>query len=60
MTDHAKLIALYDRLAAEQQRLIEASAKIGILPSTGTLRKISDIEHALSAVDAMIEETDAE
>ena len=55
MTDADKLTALYQRLAAEQQRLVEVAAGQQVMPTEGMLRRIGDIESALTAVSTLIE-----
>jgi hypothetical protein len=47
----SKLEALAKRLKDEQCRLIEEAAKIGGLPSSGTIRRIAEIELNITAVE---------
>ncbi|TCK31239.1 hypothetical protein EV667_1345 [Ancylobacter aquaticus] len=54
MTD--KLQALRARLLTAQRTLIVAAAEAGATPPDNALRKIGDIEVALAAVEAMIDE----
>ena len=51
-----KLSVLRERLVEEQQKLITQAANSGVLPTDGAIRKISDIENAIMAVEHMIEE----
>jgi len=51
-----KLEALRSRLLAAQRSLIRAAADAGTIPSDNTLRKISDMEVTIGAVETMIEE----
>lgn len=51
-----KLVALRGRLVEEQQKLISQAASSGVLPTDSAIRKISDIENAIMAVEHMIEE----
>ncbi|HWJ74649.1 hypothetical protein LB518_09540 [Mesorhizobium sp. BR1-1-16] len=51
-----KLVALRGRLVEEQQKLIMQAASSGVLPTDSAVRKISDIENAIMAVEHMIEE----
>ncbi len=51
-----KLVVLRGRLVEEQQKLIMQAAGSGVLPTDSAIRKISDIENAIMAVEHMIEE----
>jgi len=51
-----KLVALRARLVEEQQKLITQAATTGMLPTDSAIRKISDIENAIMAVEHMIED----
>ena len=51
-----KLVSLRGRLVEEQQKLITQAAGSGVLPTDSAIRKISDIENAIMAVEHMIEE----
>ncbi len=51
-----KLVVLRGRLVEEQQKLITQAAGSGVLPTDSAIRKISDIENAIMAVEHMIEE----
>lgn len=51
-----KLVALRGRLVEEQQKLITQAASSGVLPTDSAIRKISDIENAIMAVEHMIED----
>ncbi|SHF10676.1 hypothetical protein SAMN02745157_1659 [Kaistia soli DSM 19436] len=51
-----KLVALRGRLVEEQQKLISQAALSGVLPTDSAIRKISDIENSIMAVEHMIEE----
>ncbi len=55
MTEELK--ALLERLKTAQRHLVLAAAKSGMLPSDGTLRKIADLEQAIVATEALIEES---
>jgi len=55
-----KLKALRARLVQAQRELITAAANSGALPSDNALRKIADIEVAIGAIEAMIEEQSAD
>jgi len=52
-----KLVALRARLVEAQQKLITQAVDAGGLPTDGALRKISDLENAIMAVEHMMEET---
>lgn len=52
----SKLEALRARLIVAQQELIHAAAEAGTLPSDKTLRKITDLEVTIGAVEALIDE----
>jgi hypothetical protein len=54
-----ELPALLERLKAAQRDLILAAAKLSMLPSDGTLRKISDLENTIAAVEALLQEEQA-
>ena len=56
MTDTAKLIVLYDRMTEEQRRMVDDAASRGVLPTTGMMRRMADLESALAAVDTTIQE----
>ncbi|TCK28549.1 hypothetical protein EV667_2556 [Ancylobacter aquaticus] len=51
-----KLEALRSRLLAAQRELIVAAAEAGAVPPDNALRKIADMEVALAAIEAMIDE----
>jgi len=55
----ADLQRLLDRLKAAQRDLLLAAARSSALPSDGMLRKISDLEGAIAAAEALIQEEDA-
>lgn len=55
-----QLDALLDRLKQAQHTLIDDAAASGMMPSDGTLRKIADLENAIAAVVALIEERESE
>ena len=55
MTDADKLTTLYQRLAAEQKRLVEVAAGQQVIPTESMLRRIGDLESALTAVSTQIE-----
>jgi hypothetical protein len=52
-----KLRALHTRLHTAQRDLIIHSAEADALPSHGALRKIADLECAMSAVELLLQET---
>ena len=57
MTDNrAFIVALRARLLAEQSVVILQAAEAGVLPPSGALARIADLEGALTAVDAFAEE----
>ena len=56
MTSTAKLNTLHSRMAEHQRTLIMHAAEIGLLPSASALDQIAQLEGALGAVDAVIEE----
>lgn len=51
------LLELSKRLKQAQRDLIMKAADAGSLPPDGVIRKISDLENAILAVDAIIEES---
>ena len=51
-----QLEALRARLLSAQRELIKAVAATGTLPSDNTLRKIADMEVAVGAIEAMLDE----
>jgi hypothetical protein len=51
-----QLVALRGRLVEAQQKLISQAALSGGLPTDGAIRKISDLENAIMAVEHMIED----
>jgi len=51
-----ELLKLSDRLKEAQRDIILTAAKLSMMPSEGTLRKISDLENTIAAVDALIQE----
>lgn len=59
MTDRANIISLHRRLIEEQKRQIEIAASSDVLPSNDMIRYISDLESTIVAVEAMIEEGEA-
>ena len=56
MTDRDKLTALYDRLTAEQHRLLNVAAEQQIVPTDSMLRQIASIESTLMALTTMLED----
>lgn len=52
----ADLAGLLDRLKSAQRDLILTAAKGSTLPSDGMLRKISELEGAIAATEALIQE----
>ena len=52
----ADLRSLLDRLKGAQHALIEDAARQPGLPSTAIIRKIAELENAIAAVLALIEE----
>jgi hypothetical protein len=51
-----ELLKLSERLKDAQREIILGAAKLSMMPSEGTLRKISDLENTIAAVDALIQE----
>jgi len=51
-----KLATLRARLVEAQQKLISQAVEAGGLPTDGALRKISDLENAIMAVEHMMED----
>ena len=54
--DEADLSNLLDRLKNAQRALLLTAAAGGTLPSDGMLRKISELEGAIAATEALIQE----
>ncbi|MCX5495309.1 hypothetical protein OSH11_11370 [Kaistia dalseonensis] len=54
-----KLAALRVRLIEAQRKLVDQAAQSGTLPTDSALRKISDLENAIMAVEHMMEEATA-
>jgi hypothetical protein len=52
----SELMELSERLKEAQREIIMGAAKLSMMPSEGTLRKISDLENTIAAVDALIQE----
>ncbi|MDQ0506302.1 hypothetical protein [Xanthobacter agilis] len=52
----ADLASLLERLKAAQRELLLTAAKGQTLPSDGMLRKISELEGAIAAAEALIQE----
>ena len=50
------LTAFLDRLKSAQRDLILNAAALAMMPSDGTLRKISELENAIAAVEALMHE----
>jgi hypothetical protein len=48
------LSALLQRLQAAQRELIAEAASRAMLPSDGTIRRISELENVIAAVEALI------
>ena len=51
-----ELQALLGRLQAAQRELIFTAARTAMMPADGTLRRISDLENTIAAVEALIHE----
>ena len=49
----SKLDALLDRLKARQREIIIQAASFHMLPPTGVLRRIAELENAIAAVEAV-------
>lgn len=56
----SELDELLDRLKTAQRELIVTAAQAGMMPSEGVVRKIADLENAITAVDAVIHEEGGE
>ncbi len=54
--DEADLSALLERLKTAQRNLLLTAARSATLPSDGALRKISELEGAIAATEALIQE----
>lgn len=52
----AGLSALLDRLKTAQRDLLLTAAGTQTLPSDGTIRKIAELEGAIAATEALLEE----
>lgn len=52
----ADLTSLLERLKSAQRDLLLTAAKGTTVPSDGTLRKLSDLEGAIAATEALIQE----
>lgn len=52
----ADLSSLLERLKAAQRELLLTAAKSTTLPSDGMLRKISELEGAIAAAEALMQE----
>lgn len=55
-TVEADLQGLVDRLKAAQRELLLTAAKSVTVPSEGMLRKISELEGAIAATEALMQE----
>jgi hypothetical protein len=53
-----KLLALRERLVTAQRKLLMDAAETNLLPADSALRKISDLENAIAAVEVLISEHD--
>lgn len=53
---HKQLVALRGRLVEAQQKLINQAAQSGVLPTDSAIKKISELENAIMAVEHMIED----
>ncbi len=51
-----ELLSLLERLKSAQRDLVLSAAKLSMLPSDGMLRKISDLENTIAAVEALVQE----
>lgn len=56
---HKQLVALRGRLVEAQQKLINQAAMSGVLPTDSAIKKISELENAIMAVEHMIEDLGA-
>ena len=56
MTDVDKLTSLYERLTAEQHRLLDVAASQQVVPTDNMLRQIAAIESTLTAITTMLED----
>jgi hypothetical protein len=54
-----KLESLLDRLKARQRALIMEAAEHETMPADSTLRRIAELENAIAAVEAILDETRA-
>jgi hypothetical protein len=55
----SKLAGLRGRLVEAQQKLISQAALSGSLPTDSAIRKISELENAIMAVEHMMEDASA-
>lgn len=55
----ADLEGLLERLKAAQRALLFTAARSPALPSDGTLRKLTELEGAIAATEALIQEESA-
>ncbi|OYW62105.1 MAG: hypothetical protein B7X99_19485 [Rhizobiales bacterium 17-65-6] len=55
-TQASALSALLDRLKTAQRDLLLTTAQSQSLPSDGTIRKISEMEGAIAATEALLDE----
>lgn len=55
-TNASALSALLDRLKTAQRELLLNAAQSQTLPSDGTIRKISELEGAIAATEALLGE----
>ncbi|MGQ4273644.1 hypothetical protein [Terrihabitans sp. B22-R8] len=55
-TTKNQLTALQDRLMDAQRSLLLQAAEADMLPSDNALRKIADLELAIGAIEALVEE----
>jgi hypothetical protein len=55
-TMRTKLADLRDRLLATQKEVVYAAAEAGTVPSDNALRKLADLEVAIAAVEAQMEQ----
>ncbi|MEP9377568.1 hypothetical protein ABLE91_12685 [Aquabacter sp. CN5-332] len=52
----AGLLGMLDRLKSAQRTLLLTAAQSAALPSDGTIRKISELEGAIAATEALLSE----
>ena len=56
MATHTGIEALYRRLKQERRRIVESCVETGLVPPSGLLAHLADIDRAMVAIETVLDE----